>query len=135
LKLIDHLRNALAKRGRGESYELSGSARSGADTARLTISPLFILAGTVHLARPDVFASIMPEAVPHPHAVIIGTGIAEVVGAAGLFVPRVQALAGVMLALYAICVYPANIAMPSMICRPAPVLVGPIIIPDCSCSH
>jgi uncharacterized membrane protein len=99
LKLIDHLRNALAKRG-----------CSGADTARLTISPLFILAGTVHLARPDVFASIMPEAVPHPHAVIIGTGIAEVVGAAGLFVPRVRALAGVMLALYAICVYPANIA-------------------------
>jgi uncharacterized membrane protein len=37
------------------------------------------------------------------------TGAAELAGAVALFVPRLRALAGVMLALYAVCVYPANI--------------------------
>lgn len=85
------------------------ATRSGADLARLTIVPLFVLAGLVHIARPGFFAPMMPVAVPYPHAVIILTGIAEIAGAIGLFVPRVRALAGVMLALYAVCVYPVNI--------------------------
>ncbi|MDH7640506.1 DoxX family protein [Sphingomonas oryzagri] len=82
--------------------------QSGGDVARLTIAPLFILAGLVHLARPSFFEPMMPAAVPYPHAGIIMTGIAEIAGAVGLFVPRVRALAGVMLALYAVCVYPVN---------------------------
>lgn len=80
-----------------------------ADIARLTLAPLFAVAGIVHLARPDVFARIMPPAVPNPHAIILMTGGAEIVGAIGLFVPATRTLAGVMLALYAVCVYPANI--------------------------
>lgn len=52
---------------------------------------------------------MIPAAVPYPHAVIILTGIAEIAGAIGLFVLRLRALAGVMLALYAVCVYPVNI--------------------------
>ena len=51
----------------------------------------------------------MPPVVPHPQAVIILTGAAELAGAIGLFVPRTRFLAGLMLALYAVCVYPANI--------------------------
>ncbi|MBA2932877.1 DoxX family protein [Sphingomonas sp. CGMCC 1.13654] len=84
-------------------------AYSGADIARLTIAPLFVLAGLIHLSRPGFFAPMMPSPVPYPHAVIMLTGIAEIVGVIGLFVPRVRALAGVMLALYALCVYPVNI--------------------------
>lgn len=82
----------------------------GANIARMTIAPFFILAGLIHMARPGVFVSVMPSAVPDPHAVIILTGIAEMAGAVGLFVRRVRTLAGVMLALYAVCVYPVNIA-------------------------
>jgi uncharacterized membrane protein len=80
-----------------------------ADLARLTLAPLFALAGIIHLARPEVFAGVMPSAVPHPHGVILLTGAAEIAGAAGLFVPATRMLAGAMLALYAVCVYPANI--------------------------
>ncbi len=80
-----------------------------ADLARLTLAPLFAIAGIVHLARSDVFARVMPPAITHPHAVILLTGAAEIAGAAGLFVPATRMLAGVMLALYAVCVYPANI--------------------------
>lgn len=51
----------------------------------------------------------MPPAIPAPTAVILATGLAEIAGAIGLFVPRTRWLAGVMLALYAVCVYPVNI--------------------------
>jgi uncharacterized membrane protein len=87
----------------------SGTRLSGADMARLTIAPLFVLAGIVHLAWPGFFAPMMPAVVPDPHAVILLTGMAEIAGAIGLFVPCVRTLAGVMLALYAVCVYPVNI--------------------------
>jgi uncharacterized membrane protein len=79
------------------------------DIARLTIAPAFFIAGLVHISRPGFFAPMMPAAVPAPSLVIVLTGIAELAGAAGLFVPRLRALAGVMLALYAVCVFPVNI--------------------------
>ena len=81
----------------------------GADVARWMIAPLFIAVGVVHLARPGWFAPLMPAWLPMPGLVLTLTGIAEIAGAVGLFVARARALAGVMLALYAVCVYPANI--------------------------
>lgn len=80
-----------------------------ADIARLTIAPLYLIAGGFHLLRPDVFAPLMPHGVPAPDAVIAATGVAEIAGAAALFIPRLRRLAGVMLALYAVCVYPVNV--------------------------
>lgn len=80
-----------------------------ADIARLTIAPVFAVAGIVHLLRPTFFERVMPSGVPHPHLVIMLTGAAELAGAAALFVPKLRWLAGAMLALYAVCVYPANI--------------------------
>lgn len=79
------------------------------DLARLTIAPLYLLAGLIHLLRPALFMQVMPAAIPHPMAVVALTGMAEIAGAAGLFVPRTRTLAGAALALYAVCVYPANI--------------------------
>jgi len=80
-----------------------------ADLARLTIAPLYLLAGAIHIARPDLFMQVMPPALPYPLVIVVLTGAAEIAGAVGLFVPRTRAAAGVALALYAVCVYPANI--------------------------
>lgn len=85
------------------------SRSRGADIARLTIAPVFVAAGIVHLLRPIFFESVMPPGVPHPLLVIMLTGAAELAGAAALFVPKLRWLAGTMLAAYAVCVYPANI--------------------------
>ncbi len=52
---------------------------------------------------------VMPPALPYPLVIVVLTGAAEIAGAVGLFVPRTRAAAGVALALYAVCVYPANI--------------------------
>ncbi|MDP1544368.1 MAG: DoxX family protein [Polycyclovorans sp.] len=66
-------------------------------------------AGYLHLVRPAPFLAITPPWVPQPELVIAATGIAEILGAVGLMIPRVRKAAGWGLALYALCVWPANI--------------------------
>ncbi|MFM9975489.1 MAG: DoxX family protein [Beijerinckiaceae bacterium] len=76
---------------------------------RVILAVFYFGAGIMHLLRPASFLLIMPEIVPFPHAVVMITGLCEIAGAIALFVPRLRRLAGAMLALYALCVFPANI--------------------------
>lgn len=69
----------------------------------------FLTAGYFHIMAPAPFERITPSWVPHPHETVIATGFCEWLGAIGLLVPRLRRLAGVMLALYAVCVFPANV--------------------------
>lgn len=49
---------------------------------------------------------------PEPHLFVALTGVAELIGAVGLaqaISPRLRQAAGVGLALYALCVWPANV--------------------------
>jgi uncharacterized membrane protein len=73
------------------------------------MAAIYLVFGVIHVATPDPFLPIMPDWVPFPRAVVIGTGICEIAGAIGLVLPRTRRLAGVMLAIYAVCVYPANL--------------------------
>jgi uncharacterized membrane protein len=69
------------------------------------------VAGYLHLAAPAPFVRIVPSLVPAHEAVVWWTGIAELAGAAGLiqpFSPGLRRAAGMGLALYALCVWPAN---------------------------
>lgn len=65
--------------------------------------------GLVHLVTPEMLLPIVPGWVPFPRPVILLTGLCEIAGALGLLLPRTRRLAGTMLALYAVCVFPANI--------------------------
>jgi uncharacterized membrane protein len=76
---------------------------------RWIMAAFYIVAGVGHLLRPDVFLPIVPEWVPVPRGVILLTGFCELGGAAALLTTRLRAVAGIMLALYALCVWPANI--------------------------
>ena len=76
---------------------------------RWVLAIAFLAAGYFHLAHPRPFLTITPKWVPHPATVIRVTGLCEFAGAAGLLIPRLRWTAGVMLALYAVCVYPANV--------------------------
>jgi len=69
----------------------------------------YLSAGFVHLRSPEAFLPIIPYWVPFPRETVLLTGVAELAGAAGLMVPRLRYAAGVGLALYALCVFPANI--------------------------
>ena len=79
---------------------------------RWLLAAFYLLAGVIHLVAPTPFLSIMPAWVPAPQAVVFWTGVAEILGAIGLVQglsrPLRQA-AGWGLALYALCVWPANI--------------------------
>ena len=79
---------------------------------RWLLAVFYAVAGYFHLATPMPFLRIMPEWVPAPEAVVWWTGIAEILGAVALAQPlsRTLRLAGAIgLALYAVCVFPANI--------------------------
>ena len=76
---------------------------------RLLLAAAFAIAGFEHLAHPHPFIAITPGWVPDPPLVIAVTGVCELFGAAGLLIPGTRWWAGVMLAAYTICVYPANI--------------------------
>jgi uncharacterized membrane protein len=89
---------------------LPGRKAERARTAlRYLMVGIYFVAGVLHLAIPADFVLIMPTWVPAPHAMVIFTGWCEMLGAAGLLVPSVRKLTGVMLAIYAICVFPANV--------------------------
>jgi uncharacterized membrane protein len=75
---------------------------------RLLLAIFYLVAGIAHLRSPAGFVAITPSWVPLPHEVVAFTGIAEIAGAIGLFLPRFRYAAGVGLALYALCVWPAN---------------------------
>ena len=77
--------------------------------ARLVLAAVFLGAGVLHLMVPGPFVRITPPWVPQPALVVALTGIAELLGAAALMIPRLRIAAGWALAAYAVCVYPANI--------------------------
>jgi uncharacterized membrane protein len=78
--------------------------------ALLLLAAAYLAAGVLHLAVPRPFIAITPPWVPQAAAVIALTGIAEVAGALALMADRTRRLAGITFALYALAVFPANIA-------------------------
>ena len=76
---------------------------------RWAMAVFYGVAGVIHLRAPEAFLPIVPDWVPAPHEVVIFTGLCELAGAAALLVPRTRRLAVVLLALYAVCVFPANL--------------------------
>ena len=79
---------------------------------RLLLSMFYAVAAWFHLTAPGPFLRIIPPWVPEPQAVVLGTGFAELLGAIALTQPWSRPLrrAGATgLALYAVCVFPANI--------------------------
>lgn len=90
------------------------TAPSWRSVARLLLAIAYFVAGVLHIRSPEPFLAITPGWVPMPELVIFWTGVAEIAGAIGLLVPplwlpKLRQAAGIGLALYALCVWPANI--------------------------
>ena len=69
------------------------------------------ISGLVHLGKPEVYEPIMPNMVPAHRQVIFASGVAEILCAAGLLVPRLRKPAGWASAALLLAVYPANLKM------------------------
>ena len=79
---------------------------------RWLLAALYLVAAYFHLAHPRPFLGITPDWVPMKDTVILLTGLAEGAGALALAQPwsaPLRRAGAIGLALYAVCVFPANI--------------------------
>lgn len=77
------------------------------------VAAAFTVSGVLHLVRPQTFAPAMPSYLPRErhHDLIVASGVAELVCAAGLAVPATRRLAGMASAALLVGVFPANVQM------------------------
>ena len=90
---------------------LPAAASIPRNVMRWLLALFYLLAGIMHLSQPASFLAITPPWVPWPDQVVALTGLAELAGAVGLvqpWLPQLRRAAGWGLALYALCVWPAN---------------------------
>jgi uncharacterized membrane protein len=69
---------------------------------------LCVAAGIAHLIAPEALLAITPSRVPFAPQVILVTGLCELAGALALVTKPLRWWAGIALAAYALCVWPAN---------------------------
>ena len=76
---------------------------------RIAMAVALLFVGSDHWINPQRYLPMMPPWVPLHLEMVLFTGAAEIAGALGLLVPRLRRAAGLMLALYFVAVFPANI--------------------------
>ena len=75
---------------------------------RWVISAFYVAAGVAHLAIPEQLTKITPSWVPYAPQVIFLTGVFEFVVSIALVTRPFRHWAGIAMAVYAVCVWPAN---------------------------
>ena len=87
-----------------------GPLRDWAAATRVGLAVMFLFTAMAHFnsMRPDMVAMV-PPFVPNPELMVTFTGIAEILGAIGLLVPRTRRIAGLALIVFLLAVLPANI--------------------------
>ena len=76
---------------------------------RWVLAVFFAAAGIAHLRAPESLLAITPDWVPFAPQLIFVTGLFELAAALALVTRPLRKWAGIALAAYAICVFPANI--------------------------
>ena len=84
------------------SFDLAASLRWGMALALIPI-------GFDHLRNPQRYLPMMPPMLPWHGFLVAFTGLCEIAGGVGLLVPPLRWTAGLLLAIYFVGVFPANI--------------------------
>ena len=71
----------------------------------------FTVSGIVHLVKPQVFEPLMPPQLPAHREIIVGSGVAELMCAAGLAHPATRRWAGYASAALLVGIFPGNVKM------------------------
>jgi uncharacterized membrane protein len=87
---------------------LAGRARPW---MRVALALVMMIIGTLHFTAPAFFVSIVPAWLPAPEALVVVSGVFEVLGGVGLLVARVRRAASFGLVALYVAVFPANINM------------------------
>ncbi|MBK7392505.1 MAG: DoxX family membrane protein [Chloracidobacterium sp.] len=78
---------------------------------KIVLGVLFIAAGANHFINPAFYENIMPSYLPWHYALVIISGVAEVVLGVGLLIPKTSRYSAWGLILLLIAIFPANIHM------------------------
>lgn len=71
---------------------------------------MFGAAGILHFtALREDYARMIPPILPYPMAIVYLTGVMEIAGAIGLLIPAARQVTGILMILFLIAVFPANI--------------------------
>ena len=75
----------------------------------LVALPLLVSAVLLHFFRTDASASMIPPLFPARHLLVLITGVLEILGAIGLFLPRFRRRAALWIAIMMVAIFPANV--------------------------
>jgi uncharacterized membrane protein len=79
-------------------------------SCRWALALMLFFTATAHFTRmKGDLLRMVPKWVPWPQAMVLFTGVCEIMGAIGILVPQTRQLAGILLILFFISVFPANI--------------------------
>jgi uncharacterized membrane protein len=78
---------------------------------RLLLGSFFLAAGTLHFLKPRPYEAIVPDALPARRELVYASGVAELLGGAGVLSPRTARPAGWWLVATMLAVFPANVNM------------------------
>lgn len=83
--------------------------KSSRDKARIAVGSMFIFSGSSHFWATETFLKMMPEILPAHLAIVYVSGLLEIAGGIGLFIPKLQRWAAIGLVVLLVGVLPANI--------------------------
>ena len=88
----------------------------GAREPRLTLSivliaAIFVGGGVLHLVKPEAYLRMMPPWLPAAMALVLISGVFEIVGGVGVLMPATRVAAGWGLIALLVAVFPANVQM------------------------
>lgn len=75
------------------------------------LAALLATSGVTHFARPQLYEGLVPHALGRRRELVHVSGVAELLCAAGLLVPRTRRVAGWASAGLLVAVFPANVQM------------------------
>jgi uncharacterized membrane protein len=73
------------------------------------LSLFFAFTALGHFVRTEGMAAMLPPSAPYRVELIYLTGVFELMGAVGVWAPRLRRLTGLCLILMLVCVLPANV--------------------------
>ena len=77
--------------------------------ARVGVTLFFLVTALAHFFNTEAMAEMIPPSIPYRVELVYLTGIFELLGAIGVWIPRLVRLTGLLLIIMLIAVLPANI--------------------------
>ncbi len=83
--------------------------RSTKELAAYAMAFFFVFFGISHFFLQEELVAMVPGFLPFPEFIVMATGIVEIILAAGLIYPATRRWSGILLAIYLVAVFPANV--------------------------